>query len=64
MCGPLALALPATGNSPSSFLLGRSTYNLGRVVTYIVLGFVFGLVGRTFFSPVFNAGSRFPSACS
>ena len=49
MCGPLALALPVTGNSPSGFVSGRVAYNLGRIVTYVLLGFVFGLVGRALF---------------
>ena len=48
MCGPLALALPGSGNSASSFVFGRVAYNLGRIVTYSLLGAVFGLIGRTF----------------
>ncbi len=48
MCGPLALALPATGKTRASFILGRVAYNAGRVVTYCLLGTVFGLVGGTF----------------
>ncbi len=47
MCGPLALALPAVGNTRASFLLGRMAYNLGRVTTYCLLGVIFGLIGRT-----------------
>jgi sulfite exporter TauE/SafE len=47
MCGPLALALPATGPSTGAFVLGRLAYNLGRIVTYCCLGLIFGLVGRT-----------------
>ena len=45
MCGPLALALPLAGNT--SFIAGRIAYNLGRIITYCVLGVVFGLVGKT-----------------
>lgn len=48
MCGPLALALPATGNTPPAHVLGRVAYNVGRIVTYCLLGIVFGLAGRTF----------------
>jgi sulfite exporter TauE/SafE len=48
MCGPLALALPPTGDTRSLFLLGRVVYNLGRIVTYAVLGALFGLLGRSF----------------
>lgn len=47
MCGPLVLALPATGRSPAGFVLGRLLYNGGRLVTYGLLGVVFGLIGRT-----------------
>ena len=47
MCGPLALALPMTGNSRATFVLGRVAYNLGRIVTYCLLGAAFGLVGQT-----------------
>ena len=48
MCGPLALALPTSGHGVSSFLLGRTAYNVGRVTTYGVLGALFGLLGMTF----------------
>jgi len=47
MCGPLALALPAAGNTAPGFVLGRVAYNFGRIVTYCLLGVVFGLVGQT-----------------
>ena len=49
MCGPLALALPVSGSSTVSFTTGRFAYNLGRVVAYCLLGFVFGLLGKTLF---------------
>jgi uncharacterized protein len=48
MCGPLALALPPAGNNTTGFVLGRVAYNLGRIITYCLLGVVFGLVGRSF----------------
>jgi sulfite exporter TauE/SafE len=47
MCGPLALALPPSGNSVPGFVLGRTVYNLGRIATYYLLGLVFGLLGKT-----------------
>ncbi len=47
MCGPLMLALPATGNSRTSFLWGRVAYQFGRVLTYGLLGAGFGLLGET-----------------
>lgn len=49
MCGPLALALPRAGSSRAAYVLGRCAYNSGRVVTYCLLGLVFGLVGKTLF---------------
>jgi sulfite exporter TauE/SafE len=48
MCGPLALALPAAGNTAPGYLLGRVAYNAGRIITYCLLGIVFGLAGWTF----------------
>jgi hypothetical protein len=48
MCGPLALALPPTGNTRALFLAGRVAYNFGRIVTYALLGALFGLLGQTF----------------
>jgi sulfite exporter TauE/SafE len=44
MCGPIVLALPFSG-SGFSFVYGRVLYNLGRVVTYALLGIIFGLLG-------------------
>jgi len=46
MCGPLALALPHWGRGPASFLTGRLLYNFGRIVTYAMLGALFGLLGQ------------------
>jgi sulfite exporter TauE/SafE len=48
MCGPLALAIPATGDGRISFVTGRLAYNLGRIITYCTMGAVFGLVGLSF----------------
>jgi len=41
MCGPLVLALPLS----KSFLIKRLLHNLGRVFTYGLFGFIFGLIG-------------------
>jgi hypothetical protein len=46
MCGPLALALPPAGNSAAGFIAGRLAYNAGRILTYCLLGAVFGLIGQ------------------
>ncbi len=47
MCGPLALALPATGTGTVGYISGRLAYNLGRVTTYSLLGGIFGLLGKS-----------------
>ena len=46
MCGPIAIALPVPDSSNLSFFFGRILYNLGRVVSYSLLGALFGLVGQ------------------
>jgi hypothetical protein len=46
MCGPLALALPAASASGIAYILGRAAYNAGRIMTYCLLGLVFGLIGQ------------------
>jgi hypothetical protein len=46
MCGPLALALPPAGDSAAGFIAGRLAYNAGRILTYCLLGVVFGLIGQ------------------
>jgi sulfite exporter TauE/SafE len=46
MCGPLALALPTANSGRTGFFLGRLAYNLGRILTYSLLGVVFGLAGH------------------
>jgi sulfite exporter TauE/SafE len=45
MCGPLALALPRGAAGRGRFIAGRAFYQLGRVVTYTLLGVAFGLMG-------------------
>jgi sulfite exporter TauE/SafE len=47
MCGPLALAIPTASTTRTGFVAGRLAYNLGRMLTYCLLGVVFGLLGRT-----------------
>jgi uncharacterized protein len=48
MCGPLVMALPAAGMDRSRLLAGRLAYNGGRLVTYVVIGSAFGLLGHSF----------------
>jgi hypothetical protein len=47
MCGPIAIALPLHGNSKFQKLIGGILYNLGRTTTYIIFGFIFGLLGQS-----------------
>ena len=46
MCGPLTLLLPYDGRFSSKFVFGRISYNLGRVVTYSLLGATAGFFGE------------------
>ena len=46
MCGPIAIALPLHGNSTSGKILGGTLYNLGRTLTYGIMGAIFGLLGQ------------------
>jgi sulfite exporter TauE/SafE len=45
MCGPIALALPFRTTSKNQRLFGILFYNLGRVVTYGLMGMLFGSLG-------------------
>ncbi len=45
MCGPIALSLPLNQKSGTTRILSGMIYNLGRVLTYIMLGLIFGLLG-------------------
>lgn len=46
MCGPLALAVPAVGGSNAQRWAGTVVLNGGRVITYMLLGTLFGLFGK------------------
>ncbi|HYE32045.1 MAG TPA: sulfite exporter TauE/SafE family protein [Methylomirabilota bacterium] len=47
MCGPLALAVPRVGSTNRALVVSRLLYNGGRITTYMVIGGVFGLVGKS-----------------
>lgn len=49
MCGPIALALPVHQYSFEKKLLGILLYNAGRIITYTIIGLLFGLLGQSFF---------------
>ncbi|HHM02926.1 MAG TPA: sulfite exporter TauE/SafE family protein [Caldithrix abyssi] len=47
MCGPIVLALPQNKtNTVVQFLFSRLTYNSGRLVSYAILGVIFGSIGH------------------
>jgi len=46
MCGPIAIALPLHGNSVVGKIFGGTLYNLGRTITYGIMGALFGLLGQ------------------
>lgn len=48
MCGPIALSLPLRGNNLFQKISGGILYNLGRTVTYGIMGAFFGLIGQGF----------------
>lgn len=52
MCGPIAISLPyrigIQAKEETFFKI--LVYNIGRVVTYALMGMVFGLIGKSFFT--------------
>jgi len=46
MCGPIAIALPLGKKSWGNRAFGSLVYNTGRIITYGLLGAVFGLLGQ------------------
>jgi len=46
MCGPIAIALPLHGNTVPQKIYGGILYNLGRTLTYGIMGAIFGLLGQ------------------
>lgn len=47
MCGPIALMLPVSRNQPIKKSLQIALYNIGRILTYVLIGLVFGLLGES-----------------
>ena len=45
MCGPIALAIPHKSQNKLSITIDNIFYNGGRIVTYMILGTVLGLIG-------------------
>ena len=49
ICGPLMLALPGLPGGVGRFVAGRIIYQLGRVMTYCLLGVFAGFIGKSIF---------------
>lgn len=49
MCGPIAMMLPVDRTNQAKKTSQITTYNLGRLMAYGTIGFVFGLLGKGFF---------------
>jgi sulfite exporter TauE/SafE len=47
MCGPIAIAIPARSDNKLTIIIDSLLYNFGRVVTYMVMGLIVGLLGST-----------------
>jgi sulfite exporter TauE/SafE len=48
MCGPIALSLPLRGGSIFQKIWGSALWSLGRIITYSLIGALFGLIGAGF----------------
>jgi sulfite exporter TauE/SafE len=46
MCGPIAIAIPLHSRNWFLKISGGLLYNIGRIITYGILGAIFGLLGR------------------
>ncbi len=46
MCGPIALALPLRSDNWFTRVGGGLVYNTGRIITYMLLGAIFGMLGK------------------
>ncbi len=47
MCGPIALAVPVNRKNNFTILSGALQYNIGRIITYAILGLIVGSIGLT-----------------
>lgn len=48
MCGPIAMAIPASREKGIDRLAGSLAYHSGRISTYALFGLLFGLLGKGF----------------
>lgn len=47
MCGPIAMAIP--GGKTNTKTLNLLLYNSGRIITYSIIGLLFGIIGKGIF---------------
>jgi len=46
MCGPIAFVLPVNRSSKFSLIVQTSLYHLGRLISYSLIGVLFGFIGK------------------
>jgi sulfite exporter TauE/SafE len=46
MCGPIAFVLPVDKSSPAKTFYGTFLYHFGRLLSYALIGVLFGLLGK------------------
>jgi sulfite exporter TauE/SafE len=46
MCGPIAFILPVNKSNKAQTFIGTSLYHLGRLLSYGLIGLLFGLIGK------------------
>lgn len=56
MCGPLAFAVPVFENKWWLIVIDKTLYNLGRIVTYSLLGLLVGFIGKQLWLYGFQQG--------
>ncbi|HNP33531.1 MAG TPA: sulfite exporter TauE/SafE family protein [Flavobacterium sp.] len=49
MCGPIAMMLPVSQRNPERKAVQIIIYHLGRIVSYSIIGLLFGILGRGFY---------------
>ena len=46
MCGPIAFIIPINRSSNTSLIFQTFLYHFGRILSYSIIGFVFGSIGK------------------
>ena len=49
MCGPIAFMLPVDRSNSFKKVSQITLYHLGRIITYSIIGLLFGLLGKSFY---------------